>query len=320
MASCRCSSPRRSSRLSWPARRSPPGSTTAGSSARRCAWVRATRSSWSWSTRCPSRPTSTSTACTSRPSGESDNVLRHVMAGETAPYRVDLPADHAPGTYWYHSHQHGISEEQVFGGMSGLIVVEGLIDLLPEELRDIEERSFALKDFQLTADGAIVSDNIDSNAPTTRTVNGAVNPSLSIAPGETQLWRLANIGADIWYEVSLEGHPLPRHRRGRQPGLAGVVRREPGPAARQAVRRAGPGCERRDATSSGPWTSIRAVTTTRIPPWPRSRWRGRPSRRLTLPTQSHRSGRPRPRRPRRGDGRQGADARLLRGRRHRTSS
>jgi suppressor of ftsI len=142
------------------------------------------------------------------PSGESDNVLRHVMAGEIAPYQVDLPTDHAPGTYWYHSHQHGISEEQVFGGMSGLIVVEGLIDLLPEELRDIEERSFALKDFQLTADGAIVSENIDSNAPTTRTVNGFVNPSLSIAPGETQMWRLANIGADIWYEVTLEGHPL----------------------------------------------------------------------------------------------------------------
>ena len=63
-----------------------------------------------------------------------------------------------------------------------------------------------MKDFQLTSDGHIVQDNIDSNAPTTRTVNGVVNPSLSIAPGETQLWRLANIGADIWYQVALEGH------------------------------------------------------------------------------------------------------------------
>ena len=83
-------------------------------------------------------------------------------------------------------------------------MVEGLQDLLPEDLRDIEERSFALKDFQLTSDGADRQDNIDSNAPTTRTVNGEVNPSLSIAPGETQLWRLANIGADIWYQVGLE--------------------------------------------------------------------------------------------------------------------
>jgi FtsP/CotA-like multicopper oxidase with cupredoxin domain len=142
------------------------------------------------------------------PSGESDNVLRHIMAGETAQYVVELPENHATGTFWYHSHQHGLSEEQVFGGLSGLIVVEGLIDLLPDELREIVERSFALKDFQLTSDGTIVQDNIDSNAPTTRTVNGAVNPELSIAPGETQLWRLANIGADIWYELSLEGHPF----------------------------------------------------------------------------------------------------------------
>jgi FtsP/CotA-like multicopper oxidase with cupredoxin domain len=142
------------------------------------------------------------------PSGDSDNVLRHIMAGETGPYTLDFPLDHAPGTYWYHSHQHGMSEEQVFGGMSGLIVVDGLKDLLPEDLRDIDERSFALKDFQLTSSGEIVKDNIDSNAPTTRTVNGEINPSLSIAPGETQLWRLANIGADIWYELSLEGHPF----------------------------------------------------------------------------------------------------------------
>jgi FtsP/CotA-like multicopper oxidase with cupredoxin domain len=142
------------------------------------------------------------------PSGDSDNVLRSVPAGTTADYELDFPPDHAPGTYWYHSHAHHLSEEQVFGGMSGLIVVDGEKDLLPEGLRDIKEIPFALKDFQVGPDGQIVHDNIDSNAPTTRTVNGAVNPSLSIAPGETQLWRLANIGADIWYDVSLEGHPF----------------------------------------------------------------------------------------------------------------
>lgn len=140
------------------------------------------------------------------PSGDSDNVLRHIMAGETGPYQLDFPPDHAPGTYWYHSHQHGMSEEQVFGGMSGLLVVNGLQDLLPADLQNIQERSFALKDFQVDASGKIPTDNIDSNAPTMRTVNGVVNPGLSIAPGETQLWHLANIGADIWYDLSLEGH------------------------------------------------------------------------------------------------------------------
>ena len=42
-------------------------------------------------------------------------------------------------------------------------------------------------------------------APTTRTVNGLVQPKISIAPGETQLWHLANIGADIFYKLQLDG-------------------------------------------------------------------------------------------------------------------
>src|SRR5262249_52284793 len=42
-------------------------------------------------------------------------------------------------------------------------------------------------------------------APTLRVVNSLHVPVLQIAPGEVQLWRLANIGADIWYDVKLDG-------------------------------------------------------------------------------------------------------------------
>ena len=42
--------------------------------------------------------------------------------------------------------------------------------------------------------------------PTTRTVNGQINPSLTMAPGETQLWRLANVGAELFYQLRLDGH------------------------------------------------------------------------------------------------------------------
>lgn len=141
------------------------------------------------------------------PSGISDNIFIEVAPGATQDYVVDLPANHPSGTFWYHSHNHHTSEAQVFGGLSGLVVVDGLEDLLPEDLQDIEERTIALKDFQAT-DGAIPTENIDSNAPTTRTVNGVVNPSLAIDSGETQLWRMANIGADIYYELQLEGMPF----------------------------------------------------------------------------------------------------------------
>lgn len=141
------------------------------------------------------------------PSGISDNIFLEVGPGETQDYVVDLPANHPTGTFWYHSHNHHTSEAQVFGGLAGLIVIDGLTDDLPADLQDVTQRTIALKDYQ-AADGAILTENIDSNAPTTRTVNGAVNPSLSLDAGETQLWRIANIGADIYYNVQLDGHQL----------------------------------------------------------------------------------------------------------------
>ncbi len=53
--------------------------------------------------------------------------------------------------------------------------------------------------------GAIVTSNINSDAPTTRTVNGQVDPILTVRTNRTQLLRLANIGADIWYRLDLAG-------------------------------------------------------------------------------------------------------------------
>jgi FtsP/CotA-like multicopper oxidase with cupredoxin domain len=141
------------------------------------------------------------------PKGKSDNIFRDTDTGQTERYVLDIPADHEPGLYWYHSHLHGISEGQVFGGLSGMLIVEGLTELLPPGLQDAEQHYMALRDFQVI-DGEIPAENIDSGADTVRVVNGQVNPSLTIAPGESQVWHLANIGADIWYDVELEGHEL----------------------------------------------------------------------------------------------------------------
>ena len=157
------------------------------------------------------------------PSGIADNVLRTIPAKRTVKVAVPVPPDMPPGLYWYHSHEHTISEEQVFSGLSGAIVVEGVERLLPPELRGVEQRLFALKDVQVK-DGAIVTENINSDAPTTRTVNGLVDPELQIAPGETQLWRFANIGADIWYHVYFDG--LPFHVIGEDANPVGRVWRK----------------------------------------------------------------------------------------------
>ncbi len=139
------------------------------------------------------------------PSGISDNVFIMIEPGATQDYVVEIPENHPAGTFWYHSHAHPYTEAQVMGGLGGLVVIDGLQDLLPAELHGIAEVAVVLKDYQ-AADGAILLTNIDSNAPTTRTVNAAVNPGISIDAGETQLWRIANLSADIYYELQLAGH------------------------------------------------------------------------------------------------------------------
>ncbi len=140
------------------------------------------------------------------PSGNADNVFLSIPPGQSFRYVVPIPKDHPSGTYWYHSHDMMRGEEQVFGGMSGAIIVDGLKQLLPPGLRHVTEHTFDLKDFQVDDRGEIVSSDIDSDAPTTRTVNGQIDPVLTMRPGETQLWHLANVGADIFYDLHLDGN------------------------------------------------------------------------------------------------------------------
>jgi suppressor of ftsI len=140
------------------------------------------------------------------PSGNSDNIFITVQPHTSFQYVYNIPMDQPVGMDWYHPHVMGTSEEQVFGGMAGAIIVEGETKLLPADLQGIKEYTFDIKDLQVKPNGAIVSKNINSNAPTTRTINGLVQPKLDIAPGETQLWHLANMSADIWYDLKITGN------------------------------------------------------------------------------------------------------------------
>ncbi|MEU9443631.1 multicopper oxidase family protein [Streptomyces sp. NPDC048304] len=138
------------------------------------------------------------------PSGAADNVFLHIRPGQTFHYSFQFPRTLRAGTYWYHPHTDHTSAAQVGGGMSGLLVVDGLQQYLPANLRHITEHAIALKDFQLQGD-AVKTQGLHIGAPTHRTVNGQLNPVIRIRPGETQLWRLANISANIYYKVHLQG-------------------------------------------------------------------------------------------------------------------
>jgi suppressor of ftsI len=134
----------------------------------------------------------------------SDNVFVHIPDTQMFDYRITLPAEHPSGMFYYHPHLHGLSEFQNGSGMSGGIIVDGLLDALPPDLRDIEQHVLLLKDIQIR--NGMVPDPPDSSKPTQRTVNGQVNPTIRLRPGETQLWRIGNVGADIYYHLELAGH------------------------------------------------------------------------------------------------------------------
>ena len=139
----------------------------------------------------------------------SDNIyLKIPHSGGTYNYTLNMPRNHARGLFWYHPHPHGMSEEQVLGGLSGVMIVEGLLQDNFPKLVGITERIMLLKDIELTSLPTLSRTSpcypSDTEAKV-KTINGLCNPTIQIAPNEIQFWRLANIGADAYFNLQLPG-------------------------------------------------------------------------------------------------------------------
>ena len=151
------------------------------------------------------------------PGGNHDNIFLSIAPGKTFKYEVTLGKGNYPGTYWYHTHEEGVSEDQVVNGLSGLIIVDGQRNLLPAAFRHIKEVNVGLKTVQVTNDEIPTDENAITadadtppgppappEAPNTRLVDGMLQPKIFIRPGEVQLWHIANIGADVLYKIQLD--------------------------------------------------------------------------------------------------------------------
>lgn len=143
--------------------------------------------------------------------GNADNIFLHVPSGETQTYEFTLPKKHPAGTFYYHPHLHKHVAEQVFAGLGGIFVVRGALDEIPEVQAAREEFLF-LKDFALNAEGHIPTPGhmelMQGREGAIVTVNGRVNPSLSIATGELLRLRLVNASTSRFYRLALEEHPF----------------------------------------------------------------------------------------------------------------
>ena len=140
------------------------------------------------------------------PSGHSDNIFVRINPGHRFTYTYHLPSDNDPGSYWYHPHVHMFVERQIFAGMAGPIVVEGGLDKMPA-LRQFPQRWIFLQQTQVK-NGRTVPVSKAEGPKSPIYVNGDLNPTLKIHPGQIQRWRIFNANADRIVVLRLAGQPF----------------------------------------------------------------------------------------------------------------
>ncbi len=103
----------------------------------------------------------------------------------------------SPGTHWYHAHKHGSTALNVANGMTGVFIIEGAHydgnlhayygSAFKEQVMMLQQLSS--NPFPFTSGGNV----IHPGAPRARiSVNGQLNPTVAMQPGEVQMWRVVN--------------------------------------------------------------------------------------------------------------------------------
>ena len=167
-----------------------------------------------------------------------DDVLKTIIepGDPTFTYRFRIPDDEPPGLYWYHPHIHGFSKQQVLGGASGALIVEGIERAKPE-LAGIPERVFIIRDEDLMNPNATPSKSepvvpkflVDRDGDAANTGTGFGKPAkdlsinyvpvpypdyppatIQMRPGERQLWRVLNASAITYLHLEVLSNRVPQ--------------------------------------------------------------------------------------------------------------
>ena len=139
------------------------------------------------------------------PVGNGDNPFVSVQPGQQFDYEIQLPADHPPGTYWYHPHLHGRVADQLSGGLYGAIVIA-------DDVPVTRERVMVVSDISVRQDGTLrpVSrpERMAGREGDLVLVNGQQRPTLTARPGETERWRVVNACTSRYLNLALAGQAL----------------------------------------------------------------------------------------------------------------
>ena len=130
-------------------------------------------------------------------------VQRPIPPGASFTYRFALPD---AGTFWYHPHP---SETvQLERGLYGALVVRG-----PDEPVLDAERVLVLDDVALDRKGRIRPpggwiERHDGRLGGIRLVNGRNDPTLDVAAGQVERWRIVNASSARYVRLSIGGRPF----------------------------------------------------------------------------------------------------------------
>jgi FtsP/CotA-like multicopper oxidase with cupredoxin domain len=132
------------------------------------------------------------------PTCHQDDVLRTAVQPGAASfeYRFRIPADEAPGLYWYHPHVHGYTNVQVLGGASGALIVEG-IERANRLLAGLPERLFVIRDQEL----------LNPNAQPVQ--SGNVPPPIVLRDPEGDILNTGTGGGKPAKDLSINFIPVP---------------------------------------------------------------------------------------------------------------
>lgn len=150
------------------------------------------------------------------PNPPGDNVISMLSSpGGTLHYVLQIPKDQEPGLYWYHPHVYRTTDYHVGqAGMSGAIVVDGLERHFPG-LKKMTAHVIIVRATGLRRDShARPLPHVRNNGSCgpdpglTVSVNGAVHPTIQIAPGEQQFFRVVNATGHKTLKLAVDGGDL----------------------------------------------------------------------------------------------------------------
>lgn len=155
------------------------------------------------------------------PNGNGDNIFIDVAPLTEHTYQYRIPLDQFPGYYWYHPHFHPFVDPEEAGGAAGAIIVEGSLDdrlpNIPQRIMVIQGGNRRGPSQKGAAAGIATPGSKPSLGPPkpgappppvgvpALMVNGVVNPTVHIRPGQLQRWRILNATSDRLLRLAMPG-------------------------------------------------------------------------------------------------------------------